>query len=152
MGRPMKQASHQSDLTVYLQCSKCSLGYRLNPVDPGMSNLVGKLPCTSAGCKGRLKRVQSLASGKSKVISATDLYIALGGGGLPEERVRCTPKQLKLLMMGKKITSIQVEEGPGYRSFIRSITLEGGNQVHLGISTKGPTVYKVTMEAKNVSR
>ncbi len=112
--------------------------------------MVGKLPCTNGKCKGRLKRTTVLrGSRKFIIIKASDLYVALGGGGLPEERERCTSVNVKSMMVGERIKSVHVEPGPSHRSFLHSITLESGNELHLGVSTKGPTVYKVTQRAKH---
>lgn len=147
--KPMKPESPRSDLAIYLQCSKCGLAYSISIVGQNGKLLIGKLPCTTTGCKGRLRR-STIIHG-ARFISAEDLYLAAGGGGLPEERRLASPKLLKRDFEGAKIKKLDVEQGPGTRSFIRSITLENGHVMHLAASTKGATVFKVT-EAKNGSR
>jgi hypothetical protein len=129
-------------VAVYLQCYKCQIGYQLNGADKDLNLMHGKLPCTRSGCKGRLRRRPALEGGRP--ISAFELYTAVNGGGLPEEREQCTPLKLKKLLLGGKIQNIELKAAAGTRSFIESITLVGGKQVHFAASTKGATIFKVT--------
>lgn len=143
-------------IAVYVQCTKCNLGFQVSKADKDLSllGIQARLPCVKDGCKGRLKQVNALKVDTSKFrsIKAYDLFAALGGGGLPEERKRCTPDQLKTLMLRKKVTEVTLEASVGStRSFIKSITFEGGSKVHFGGSTKGATIFKVT-EVSNVRR
>jgi hypothetical protein len=138
-----KQVSPRSDLCSYLQCSKCKLAYAINNADRASSLLVGFLPCTTSGCRGRLKKTNCVVV-SARLIDAGDLYVALGGGGLPEERSLADPKHVKLLFEGRKILALELEHASGMRSFIRSITLDNGVVMHLAASTQGATIFKVT--------
>ncbi len=138
-------------VAVYLQCSKCELGFQLNRQDRelGLLALQKRLSCPRSDCKGRLRRRPTLEKGRP--IAAFDLHVAVNGGGLPEEREQCSPSKLKKLLLGGKIQSVNLKPSVGTRSFVETITLVGGKRIHFAASTRGATIYKVT-EAKHVGR
>lgn len=137
---------------IYLKCSKCLCAFVLNGVDKnlGLIAILGKPPCTTQRCKGKLENVGALDIIKSssfRRISAFDLHAAIGGGGLPEEKLWASPDNLQEELVGKKVKSMQFDTSLR-RPFIQSITFEGGQTVHFATSTRGAVIFKMTRESK----
>lgn len=135
-------------MILYVHCSKCANSFAVSSLDPDLRLLAKPLPCTDSECKGTLKKVKNPSEEQCK-ISALKLFQAAGGGGMPSERSACTDKQLKTVLVGKVIKAV-VLENYNSRVLVKSITLEGGKQIHFASSTKGAVVFKVT-EKKNAS-
>jgi hypothetical protein len=107
-----------------------------------------KLPCTTTGCRGRLKKTEfsDLKKKKPMVIPAAQLFAALGGGvGLPEEKRRASPILLTSRFTGAKLANIDGIK-VGDKTIVSSITFDNGFTMHFGVSTKGAAIYKVTEE------
>ena len=96
-------------------------------------------------CHGIMRQSKRTGS-NDPVVSVRTAYEALSGLGWPEEQV-CSPTQMKKLLVGKKITAVEVEVGTKpSRSILHSITLEDGRTLYLGSSPLGAVAYKVTHE------
>ncbi len=141
---------------IYLKCSKCSCSFVLNGADKdlGLIAILGKPRCPTHGCKGKLKNVGPLnviGSAQFRRISAFDLHYAIGGAGLPEERLWADPVSLQKELKGKKVKGMKFAIA-GRRSYIQSIAFEDGQQIHFAVSTRGVLIHKMTRENKHVGR
>jgi hypothetical protein len=133
---------------VLYHCKKCNAGYRVSIADADLSLLKDSMNCPNkAECKGRIKKVgetDQLAKFPTKILTARELYAATMGVGLPQERV-CSPKNLRKLLVGKKIVDLALAPSSDpQRSFIYAITIEGGKVFHFAMSSQAATIYKMT--------
>ncbi len=129
-------------------CRKCSRAYAVPALDANLRLLKSRMRCPNwMTCKGSIYRgaeTNVKPSFHVVMLSAIELYQASMGTGLPEER-KCGPKDLKKIMVGSKITEVQLGDAPAAnRSLIHSITLDNGKVLHLAPSTKGASVFKIT--------
>jgi hypothetical protein len=142
--------------TIWYRCSKCEHSFLLSTEDPYIHLLKSKnMNCPDwQTCKGKLKErsldSKNLPSGyipRARRISGLDLYQASLGIGLPGER-KCSPSALKKLLLGAVIKDIHLEKaGDPNKALLVSISLDNGKTIHVGVSTKGPIVYKMTESA-----
>lgn len=138
-----------SGLFAYFRCRKCLKSYAVNGLDKDLTLLDRKLPCTTTGCKGFLRKVGALDK-VPPTITALALFSALGGAGLPQERAAAALKTIRTKFVGAKIKGISGDSHAG-RTIVRSISFDNGLTMHLATSTKGATIFKVTEDA-HVSR
>lgn len=144
--------------TVIYSCNKCQVSFAVSATDPDIRLLPkpwtkadGKkrtsLNCPNTPCPGK---VRSYAKTNARMlvmatrVGALELYQACLGLGLEDER-QCSPHTIKKLLTGSRIYSVALETmtDPN-KALIRSITLEGGKTIHIGPSTHGAVVFKVT--------
>lgn len=144
--------------TITYSCNKCQTSFVVSAADPNIRLLPkpwtksdGKkrtsLSCPNTPCSGK---VRNYAKTNARMlvmavrVSAIELYQACLGLGLEGER-QCSPNTIKKLLTGSRIFSVTLETmtDPD-KALIRSITLEGGKTFHIGPSTQGAVVYKVT--------
>ncbi len=129
-------------------CRRCRLAFMV-PADDDKNHLLKKrVRCPNwVTCKGRIyenAETNIAPQMPTTFLSATELWQATMGSGLPEER-NCGPRDVKKLMVGATILGIQLGDSPvPTRSLIHSITLDNGKTLHLAPSTKGATVFKIT--------
>lgn len=125
-------------------CSKCRTFYSVSATDPDLRLLEREVSCPNFPCKGKIVPfVQTNAKMKAVKVKAVELFQS-HQMGLGEER-KCGPKTLRKLLTGATIKDLDIDKGTGPdRSIIRSITLVGGKTIHLGPSTHGVVVLKVT--------
>lgn len=128
-------------------CKKCKSAYLVSGLDADVHLLQKQMRCpNSEVCGGKIR---IYASSKIRVtstqrVSAVHLYQACMGAGLPHEK-RCSPDDLKKLLLGSIVVSAQLESCPDpKRSLIMSLTLNNGKILHFASSTKGATIFKVT--------
>lgn len=140
-----------SQNTEWFRCPKCENSFMVRSDDPDRHLLKasGSMRCPNfKECGGRLVH-RSFKKGPTLIknarnVTALELYQAAAGVGLPEER-KCSPKDLKKLMLGSRITAVHLEDHPDpKKSIVMSLTLDNGKTVYLTTSVKGATIYKVT--------
>jgi hypothetical protein len=135
-------------------CSKCKNSFLVKGDDAEVHLLNKQMRCPNFHtCDGKIRqRVihKNLPSGvvdKARWIKALHLYQASLGIGFPEER-KCSPKHLTQLLVGSRIKTVNLDNAPDpKKSIILSISLDNGKVVHIGTSTKGAIIYKVTEES-----
>jgi hypothetical protein len=127
---------------VTFRCGKCKTGFKVM-VSLEEATLLGTRPrCPVDGCKGRMSPGDPKE--KDQIISGIDLYIAVSGQGLPEEKREAGIMKLLSSLKGKRIVSLKLKRAGDVRSIIESLTIEGGKTFHFASSTKGATIFKVT--------
>ncbi len=146
-------------MLIYFRCSTCKASYAVSANDkkldlltvgmscPGKNGLKKKSRAAAIaawGCPGQLRGARKWDP-EMIILKAQELFQATSGMGLPDEK-NCIPKNLRKLLIGKKIEDLMMGPGPGKRAMVQSITVEGGVTIHLATSTKGVTIYKVTKE------
>ena len=142
----------RSGLISHYACKKCGSVFGVPLTDPQAHLLKRSMRCpNSAQCGGKIWLVMSSNITTNFAVtkmSALQLYQASLGIGLPKEK-KCSPTELKKLMVGAKVTAIQTEKtSDPHRSIIHSLTLDNGKQIHFASSTLGATIYKVTEGAR----
>jgi hypothetical protein len=125
-------------------CPVCKVTYSVSEKDPDLRLLKTAVPCPNNHCKGRIKEFASTnANIKAVKVKAIELYQA-NQMGFKKER-KCGPKDLSKVLAGATIKSIEVDSSnTPDRALLRSITLENGKTLHLGPSTLGVVVTKIT--------
>lgn len=133
----------------WYRCPKCEHSYFVSSTDQDKHLLKKGMRCPNfRECGGflaqRAWKTNTPPVPKARKVTAIELYQAAAGIGLPEER-KCSPKDIRKLMLGSKITSIHLENAPDpKKSILMSMTLDSGKTVYVTASTKGAIVYKVT--------
>lgn len=137
--------------TDWYRCPKCKNSFLLKS-DDSDKHLLAKsksLRCPNfRECEGRLVLRKFTPNThnieNARWVTALELFQAAAGIGLPEER-NCSPKDIRKLMAGSRITAVHVENAPDpKKSILMSLTLDGSKTVHISTSTKGAIIYKVT--------
>lgn len=136
-------------------CKACKVPFAVSIVDGDKHLLKNSMRCpNSAQCQGKIRLTeQKKVSMQEPVrhVKARDLYAACLGMGLPHER-KCGPKNLRKMLVGAKIADVHLEVAPDpSRSIIHSLTLDNGQVVHLAMSSKGATIFKVTNQPEKPS-
>jgi len=129
-----------------LACQKCQTAWAVSDKDPELPLLViaarGLMNCPKSNCDGQL--IEAKKRARARKISATELYQASCGMGFAFER-QCGSREITKLLSGATIKSISV--GPSidpHKTVLKSLTLENGKVVHIGPSTQGAVVFKIT--------
>jgi len=134
-------------MTALFTCSKCKTAYSVSSEGPGRYLLKKTMRCPTNCCDGKLKfssRTNIKLGFEAVKISALELYQAILGAGLPEEK-KCSSKDMRKILVGAKITAAHIDEVPGVeRSLLFSLTLNNKKVVHLATSSLGATIYKIT--------
>lgn len=134
---------------LHFACTKCKIAYAVSATDSNVLLLNKEMRCPEYSCGGKLKQTVHKVGkrGHERVytlIGALELYQAVMGIGLPEER-KCSPKNVRKMMLGSSILDVSVEAAPDpQRSIITSLTLNNGKVLHFTISVRGATIFKVT--------
>lgn len=137
--------------TDWYRCPKCTNSFLVKSDDPDRHLLTKSrsMRCPNyLECQGHLilraftKNTRTID--KARWVTALELYQAAAGIGLPGER-KCSVKDVTKLLVGARITAIHVENAPDpKKSILMSMTLDGGQTLHVTSSTKGAIIYKVT--------
>lgn len=144
---------------IYIVCTNCNTAMRVEAADElELQSLVGdlsdfypdKYPCTRTGCKsmGRLfgpTDISQRAMAQLTIIDVTpqEAFAALNGLGFPKERSCYLEDVRAMLQVGVK--RVVGRDIPGTtRCIIDHFELNDGTVVHLGASSEGATVYRVT--------
>ena len=103
-----------------------------------------------AGCFGPVQIVPErlldpavAASLKIRDLTFEELYYWAATGALPEDR-KTTPDDVRLLLVGKKVVSVDIDErASADRAVINCLVLDDGSRIYLGASPMGAIVYRV---------
>lgn len=136
-------------------CSKCKHSYFVHMDDPNRHLIKKTMRCPNyRTCAGTIRHKtkwpeSGVIKGRTRHISAIELYQASAGIGLPEER-KCSPKAMKKMLTGARIMNVMLETAPDpNKSVLVSLALDNGKVIFVTTSTKGALIYKVT-EVGNV--
>jgi hypothetical protein len=145
-------------MNIRTRCHKCGTAYQIS-INPVELHLVIKLsdgkvppyaPCPRK-CGGKILLSDTgLLPAQVRdvvVVTATELYQAVMGAGLPKERRVCKA-DLEKLLLRRKIVALDVEEHSDASLYLHEIHLEGGAVVHLTSGAAGALVLKVTETPK----
>ncbi len=135
--------------TDWYRCPKCENSFLVSSEDPDKHLLKRGMRCPNyRECSGNLVQRNFKANTgpipNARKVTAIELYQAAAGIGLPEER-KCSPKDIRKLLLGSRISSVHLENAPDpKKSILMSMTLDNGKTVYVTTSTKGAIIYKVT--------
>lgn len=138
--------------TEWYRCPKCKNSFLVRSDDEDRRLLKDRgMRCPNhAECQGHIikraftNNMMGKTIDKARWVTAVQLYQAAAGIGLPEER-KCSPKDIRKLMTGSRITSVHVEDAPDpKKSILMSMSLDNGKTIFVSTSTKGAIIYKVT--------
>lgn len=124
---------------------RCRIKLSVLANDPDLHLLPNRIKCWSRShCRYYLARNDKALAGS--IVRAMDIYKTMVSLGSESERL-CSPADIKKHLLGKKVTGVALEMASDKnRSFITTLTVEGGTTIYLAPSTKGVTIYKVTHE------
>ena len=84
-----------------------------------------------------------LASPTLQHFPVEELYAAMSGLGLPEQRLT-GPQSVRAVLEGKRIRSVSVQPaGTSSRSVLDRIVLDDGTVIYLASGSYGATVYRI---------
>lgn len=140
--------------TDWYRCTKCKKSYLVDINAPGhRGDLLKKsMRCPdSKTCSGNIRLRAWNDSSELELkkwglmwVTAIDLFQAVAGLGLAAER-KCSPNELKKLMTGSRIMSLELAKSHDpQKSILTSLQLDNGKVIHFASSTMGAIVYKVT--------
>lgn len=138
-------------MVVTYRCRNCQTLYRIKDRKAAMDNLKAMEKCPREWCGGdaTLYEHGQMSSSKPGITLTTKEFIeAKNGLGLPDEQ-KCSPEELKKLLIGRKIIDFEIGPHPTNpkRSLIRQVIVEGESKpfrLFLGVSNHGVSAYKVT--------
>jgi len=146
---------------IHIVCMKCKHGLRISPGDtsgalseveallgPNTEYYPDKYPCWHCEEKGAefvpLADVSALRLVDIREVTPHEAYAAIHGLGVPEEQ-DCSAAAVERLFLERKVVKVRTEQiRNSHRCILKEIELEGGMKVHLGSSTYGATVYRVS--------
>lgn len=128
-------------------CEKDLLVFRVSKLDPEIHILSVLINCPVCQTPiGVSADTETLACMKVRVLTATELYRASNGLGLPDFQHASFDRVLSCLI-GNKVTDVSMEAATPTRIVLHSLVMSGENHnsiLHFGTSTRGATIYKIT--------
>lgn len=141
---------------ITLACVACRLALRAMGDITEMDYLIGercewfpdRYPCPRSGCGARMTLTdvlgsEDLASLEVRDLNPQEVFQALQGMGLPEER-QCDVAATREALRGQRIISIDMQGLPDTsRTLVYSLLLDSGYRIYLGASPLGVVVYRI---------
>jgi len=140
---------------ILIICTQCTAAFRVMGGLEEVDGLVGKhsewwpskYPCVQ--CGGTASAVPeegfdvTTLPSPIRTLEAEEMFIALQGGGLPEERV-CTEKEVAALLLGERVAKIKGYNIAGTSRYcLEWIEFADGSRMHLVASTEGAIVHRI---------
>jgi hypothetical protein len=136
-------------------CNTCGLVIEINGDPQRVKDLLGReiwgemLPCPRCELGQAIRDIElpdeQIPEAQIE-LTPEEYFRALHGFGFPDE-INCPPEVIRGLLLTNQVVGVGVSLAPKQRTVLNSIELENGLTLHLGISTQGPVVFKITRKA-----
>lgn len=135
-------------------CNTCGLAIQVNGSDQRIKDLLSReiwgsmFPCPRCGVGQAIRDTELPLELEAAWVELTpdEYFRALHGFGLPDE-INCPPEVIQSLLLGNSVVGVGVELAPKQRTVLNTLELSNGLTLHLGVSTNGPVVFKITRRA-----
>ena len=132
-------------------CNSCGLIIQVNGPEERVRELLGRelwgdmFPCPRCEFGRAIRDIEVPEALPDAQVELTpeEYFRALHGFGLPDE-INCPPEVIRSLLLTNQVVGVGVDLAPKQRTILNSLDLANGLTLHLGVSTQGPVIYKIT--------